>query len=228
MTSPTLTCSRRGEGRATGSAVAARESESAFTLRFERQLAGLDGHVVEIGPGTSPYLPRTGGSRWTGIEPDGTAVAVLRQRLAGREGVSVLRAPAERIPLPDHSADAVLGSLVLCSVDDPVRVLAEVRRVLRPGGRYVFAEHVAAPPGTALRVALRAIAPCHRFLTNGCHPARDSGLAIAEAGFAEVDVHMSLLPGPLRVGLPHITGVAYEPIGSDLEQAVQLREGGER
>ena len=182
MTSPTLTCSGRGDRGATGSAVAARESESAFNLRFERQLAGLAGHVVEIGPGTSPYLPRTGGSRWTGIEPDGTAVAVLRERLAGRDGVSVLRAPAERIPLPDDSADAVLGSLVLCSVDDPVRVLAEVRRVLRPGGSYVFAEHVAAPPGTALRVALRSIAPFHRFLADGC----EMDVLVASRGGATV------------------------------------------
>jgi SAM-dependent methyltransferase len=210
-----------------GSAVT-RESEASFELRFERQIAGLEGHVVEIGPGTSPHLPESSGSTWTGIEPDPRAVAVLSERLAGRVGVSVLPVRAERIPLPDGSVDVVVGSLVLCSVADPVQVLAEVRRVLRPGGRYVFAEHVAPAPGTALRAVLRAITPCHRLLVGGCHPARDTGPSIARAGFAEVDVHRSLLPGPLGVGLPHISGVAHERQGSGLERVQALREAGGR
>jgi ubiquinone/menaquinone biosynthesis C-methylase UbiE len=70
-----------------------------------------------------------------------------------------LAASAQRLPFADESVDVVLSTLVLCSVPDPAAALAEVRRVLRPRGRFVFVEHVAAPPRTMLR---RAQASCAR------------------------------------------------------------------
>src|SRR5690242_6004104 len=77
---------------------------------------------------------------------------------------------AERLPAEDDSVDAVVSTLVLCSACDPARVLREIRRVLKPGGRFVFLEHVAAPQGTRLRTVQRWIRPVWRRIADGCHP----------------------------------------------------------
>jgi ubiquinone/menaquinone biosynthesis C-methylase UbiE len=96
-------------------------------------------------------------------------------------------APAERIPLPDASVDAVAATVVLCSVADQDEVLAEVRRVLRPAGRFVFFEHVAAPAGTWSRRLQRCVTPVTRRFDGGCDPGRETWRAIETAGFREVD-----------------------------------------
>ena len=174
----------------------------------EALLAPLSGTVLEIGPGAGnnlaflrPYL------HWIGIEPNPFFHDRLRARGA-RLGidVDVRAATAEALPVPDQSVDAVISSLVLCSVHDPVAALREVRRVLRPGGRFVFVEHVAAPPGTGLRRAQRAVRPVWRALSDGCHPDRDTGRLIEAAGFADVDLRAFRLPVPIMG--PHIAGVA--------------------
>ena len=116
-------------------------------------LGGLAGTVLEIGPGTGinlAYLPDR--VYWLGLEPNPHLHPWLETALRQR-GVlgEVLLGQAEEIPLPQESVDAVVATLVLCSVEDPRRALAEILRVLRPGGRFVFLEHVAAPQCT-LRV----------------------------------------------------------------------------
>jgi SAM-dependent methyltransferase len=171
-------------------------------------LAPLAGTVLEIGPGGGnnlPFLRR--GSRWIGVEPNPYFHERLRAR-GDRLGIDVdiQTATAEALPAADRSVDAVVASLVLCSVRDPEAVLREVRRVLRPGGRFVFIEHVAAPPGTALRFAQRAIRPIWRALGDGCCPDRDTGRLIEAAGFADVDVRRFKLPVPIMG--PHIAGIA--------------------
>jgi SAM-dependent methyltransferase len=163
-------------------------------------LGGLQGTVVELGPGTGvnlPYFAR--GVQWIGIEPN----AVLRDRLRAR-GVDARDGRAESLELADESADAVVSTAVLCSVDDVERSLAEVRRILKPGGRFVFIEHVAAPPGM-LAVAQRVIRPVWSCCAGGCDPARDTGAAI-ERAFPSVTLERFRLPlGPVA---PHIAGVA--------------------
>jgi ubiquinone/menaquinone biosynthesis C-methylase UbiE len=106
---------------------------------------------------------------------------------------------AERIDLPDASVDAVISSLVLCSVGDPTRVLAEVRRILRPGGRFSFAEHVVAEPATPTRWAQRSLRRPWAWVFEGCSCERDLATAIRSAGFSSVDlqpyrIHSALLP----------------------------------
>ena len=101
--------------------------------------------VVEIGAGTGAniqYLPA--GTRLYAIEPSLRMHERLRRRCAAAGvDVTIVATGAEAIPLPDASVDEVICSLVLCTVSDPAQVLAEVRRVLRPGGRFRFVEHVA-------------------------------------------------------------------------------------
>ncbi|MDX1532567.1 MAG: class I SAM-dependent methyltransferase, partial [Rhodothermales bacterium] len=122
-------------------------------------LGALEGTVVEVGPGAGvnlPYLRRA--DRWIGVEPNVHFHGRLRRK-AHAVGVpaEVVAGVAERLPLPDAHADAVVSTLVLCSVGDVAAALAEVRRVLKPDGRFVFVEHVAAPRGTLLRAAQRLL-----------------------------------------------------------------------
>jgi len=171
-------------------------------------LAPLQGTVLEIGPGGGnnlPFLQR--GVRWIGVEPNPFFHDRLRAR-GERLGIAVdvRAATAEALPAADRSVDAVVSSLVLCSVRDPAATLREVRRVLRPGGRFVFLEHVAAPRGTALRFAQRAVRPVWRALSDGCHPDRDTGGLIEAAGFGDLELRQFKLPIPIMG--PHIAGVA--------------------
>ncbi len=170
-------------------------------------LAPLSGTVLEIGPGGGNNLAFLRPDvRWIGVEPNPFFHDRLRAR-GERLGieVDVRAATAEALPAADQSVDAVVASLVLCSVRDPEATLREVRRVLRPGGRFVFIEHVAAPHG-ALRVVQHALRPIWRALSDGCNPDRDTGRLIEAAGFADVDVRRFTLPVPIMG--PHIAGVA--------------------
>ena len=171
-------------------------------------LAPLTGTVLEIGPGAGGNLaflrPHV---RWIGIEPNPFFHDRLRAR-GERLGidVEVRAATAEALPVPDQSVDAVISTLVLCSVHDPGLALREIRRVLRPGGRFVFVEHVAAPRGSGLHFAQHAVRPLWRALSDGCHVDRDTGKLIEAAGFADVDLRSFTLPVPIMS--PHIAGVA--------------------
>jgi SAM-dependent methyltransferase len=125
-------------------------AHSALVAEHKRALlSSLQGDVLEIGPGTGPnlayYAP---GIRWIGVEPNPHMHPYLR-REAERLGLTVdLRTgTAERLIAADASVDAVVSTLVLCSVADLPGTLREIRRVLRPGGPFVFIEHVAARCG---------------------------------------------------------------------------------
>ncbi|MGH9785890.1 MAG: class I SAM-dependent methyltransferase [Terriglobia bacterium] len=187
-------------------------------VRYERMVAdrkrtlfaGLGGNVLEIGPGTGPnlvYYPS--GIRWLGVEPNPYMYRHLKTA-AARAGLQVDLRPgmAERLPAEDNSMDAVVSTLVLCSVSDPEGVLREIRRVLKPGGRFIFLEHVAAPPGTRLRRVQTALRPLWKIIGDGCHPDRETGPAIERAGFAAVRYDNFRLPlGPVAT---QIAGVAVK------------------
>ncbi|GAB3463599.1 class I SAM-dependent methyltransferase [Actinophytocola sediminis] len=175
-------------------------------------LASLRGTVLEIGPGAGANLAHYPAAvRWIGVEPDlaSRSRALAAASRLGRQA-SVLPGVAERLAFPDHSVDAVVGTYVLCSVDDQAAALAELYRVLRPGGRYVFAEHVAAPPGTWLRRGQRAAGLLGRLVGARCRPDRDTLAAIERAGFDVVEPHHTVRPGPFGTSVPNIAGIAIK------------------
>ena len=167
----------------------------------KRTLLGtLRGEIMEIGPGTGPnlqYYPP--GIRWIGIEPNPYMYPYLH-KAADRAGLGVdLRSgTAEQLPAESGSVDAVVSTLVLCSVSDPQGVLREILRVLKPGGRFVFVEHVAAPSDTRLRRVQTFIRPLWKRIGDGCHPDRETWVTIERAGFGEVQLdHFRLPLGPV-------------------------------
>lgn len=173
-------------------------------------LGELRGTVVEIGPGSGLNLEH--------YHPSVTCIAVepnvhfhVRIRAeAERRGieVQVIAGIAEDLPIEDESVDAVVSTLVLCSVDDLALALDEIRRVLRPGGRFVFLEHVAAPEGSMLGRVQRAVRRPWGWMADGCRPDRKTGQAILDAGFEEAHIEEFEIPiGLLR---PHIRGVAVK------------------
>ena len=178
----------------------------------KRKLFGsLTGTIVEIGPGTGvnlPYLPR--GIRWIGIEPNPHMYRFIREA-AAEQGIDVdiHTGTASDTGLPTDSVDAVISTLVLCSVPDLDAALAEVKRILKPGGRFVFIEHVAAPDGSWLCTLQHTIKPLWKLLADGCHPDRDTGTAIEQAGFAEVQYEA--FRADLPIVAPHIIGDAVMP-----------------
>lgn len=184
-------------------------SHERHTAAHKRELlAPLRGRVVEVGPGTGvnlAYLDRN--ADWIGVEPNEHMEPYLRRRAAalGR-AVEVRRGTAEALPFDRASVDAVVSTLVLCSVADPNAALAEIRRVLCPGGQFVFIEHVAAPVGSRTRAFQHFIRPVWAYISDGCHPDRDTPEAIASAGFASVEIARFDLRMPI-VG-PHIVGRA--------------------
>lgn len=174
--------------------------ESMVADRKRALLGELHGDVLEIGPGAGPnliYYPKD--CRWVGVEPNSFMHRYLREaaELADLR-IEILELMAESLPVKNNSMDAVVSTLVLCSVQEPAKVLQEIRRVLKPGGRFVFLEHVAASEGTRLRTVQRWIRPLWKRVADGCHPDRETGPAIEQAGFAQVHYDSFRLPlGPV-------------------------------
>ena len=174
--------------------------------------AGVRGTVVEIGPGTGANLARfPEGVQWIGIEPNPHMHPLLRARAEelGME-LDIRGLSAEELPLEDASVDVVLSTLVMCSVPDLERVLTEIRRVLKPGGRFIFWEHVAARPRTFLRGLQHAMTPLQRFLADGCRANRDLGKSIRGAGFSSIELEEFSVPAGVAPAWirPHIRGIA--------------------
>ncbi|MFG1927430.1 class I SAM-dependent methyltransferase [Cryptosporangium sp. NPDC048952] len=155
-------------------------------------LAGASGSVLEIGAGTGlnlPYYP----AAVTGLtvsEPNGAMRAVLQRRVDAAEGGPGSRAPlrisaaaAESLPFDDDTFDVVVSTLVLCTVADPVAAVDEVKRVLRPGGRFLVLEHVRGPSGSRLeRWQHRLAGPWEKFAA-GCRCDRATADVLGDAGF---------------------------------------------
>jgi ubiquinone/menaquinone biosynthesis C-methylase UbiE len=179
-------------------------------------LADLTGTVVEIGAGTGANLAHYPATvdRLVLTEPEPAMLAQLRARLdRAPAGVDVVarRASAASLPLDDGEADAVVATLVLCTVPAPGAVLAEVRRVLRPGGRLVFLEHVAADDRPERLRRQRRVDLVWPHVAGGCRLTRRTEAAIVDAGFAlEAVTRESARKAPTFIR-PMIRGSAVAP-----------------
>ena len=146
-------------------------------------------------------------TRVVAVEPD----AYMREKAAGRAtpAVEIVEGDAYRLPLADGEADAVVFSLVLCTIPDVPRALAEARRVLRPGGEVRFYEHVTGRKPWFRRLQ-RALAPLWKRLGGGCNITRDTESAIERAGFTIESIDRFAWNAAL-LAAPHILGTARRP-----------------
>ncbi|MGW1228623.1 class I SAM-dependent methyltransferase [Streptomyces sp. NPDC002530] len=195
--------------------VAAESAAGLAALRSEL-LTGMSGRVIEIGAGNglnfAHYPPAV--AEVVAIEPERT-LRQLAVRAALRSGVPVDVVPgtAEALPVKSEAFDGAVASLVLCTVREVRRSLAEIGRVLRPGGELRFFEHVRAE-GRAMAATQRALdRTVWPLLAGGCHTSRDTLAAIEEAGFEMVAYRRVRLP-ERGVPLPTsscVLGVARRP-----------------
>lgn len=181
-------------------------------------LSSAAGRVLELGAGTGHNLEyyTDAVTELVLAEPDPNMATILRERLQ-RDGTaagkpSVVEAPAEELPFDNGSLDVVVGTLVLCTVENPARALAEVRRVLVEGGRFLYLEHV--------RSARRGLARWQDWLerpwgwvSGGCHPNRATDQLLAGAGFFIDSLERDKLPKAPPLVRPVIRGVAVRPGG---------------
>lgn len=172
----------------------------------------LPSTVVEIGAGTGAnfryYAPRT---RVIAVEPNPAMHAPLAANAARWNIELEIRSlRGEEMDLPDGSVEAVVGTLVLCTVQDPLQVLSEVLRVLQPGGRYIFLEHVAAATGSSLRGLQNLLQKPWHWITEGCHLNRDTHRLLQEIGFTRVDMDCFMLRPSVLPVTPHVFGLAIK------------------
>jgi ubiquinone/menaquinone biosynthesis C-methylase UbiE len=179
-------------------------------------LAGLSGRVIEVGAGNGinfPYYPPSV-HELVAVEPE----SYLRSHAAPAAKaapvpIRVVDSVAENLPMEDASFDAGVVSLVLCSVADPARALAELLRVIRPGGELRFYEHVRATTRALARLQRVVDATFWPLLAGGCHTGRDTRAAIEQAGF-RVERRRDFMFRPCSMAFPaapHVLGVARRP-----------------
>jgi ubiquinone/menaquinone biosynthesis C-methylase UbiE len=192
-------------------------NEKPEQVGYRRELlAGLRGRVLEIGAGNGANFAHypTSVSEVVAVEPE----PYLRERAQAaaeeaRVAVEVVDAVADELPHEDETFDAAVACLVLCTVPDQQRTLAELRRVVRAGGELRFYEHVHAnhqPMRALLEIADRST--LWPRIAGGCHPTRETGVAIERAGFVfESCRRFPFAPSSLEPPIPHILGVARRP-----------------
>ena len=180
----------------------------------ESLIGGIHGTVLEIGAGTGANFDRLPKDvDWIGLEPNRVDTAILRANaIEHGQQRQPLVAVCEAIPLKNESVDAVLSTLVLCSVRDQRRSLDEIARVLRPGGVFVFAEHIAAARRSFLYKIQRLIAPATRRFDHGCDPSRDTVSSIRRSRLQITELHEFWLPYLFGLSTPVVAGRAVKTI----------------
>lgn len=179
-------------------------------LREERRqlLAGAEGETIEIGAGTGLNVPLYPArvTRLVLTEPDRHMRARLKGRVAeARPSAELVDAPVEQLPFADASFDTAVATLVLCSVADQQNALQEIARVLKPGGKLLFLEHVRSEDEKVARSQDR-IRPVYNLF--GCNPNRSTLAAIEASVFTVEDVRHGEVPKAPKFERPMIVGTA--------------------
>jgi ubiquinone/menaquinone biosynthesis C-methylase UbiE len=173
-------------------------------------LTAAQGDVLEIGAGDGANLSLyPTDARLVLLDPNPYLLRYIPDHAESgrRRDAPVVQGLGEGLPFSSGRFDVVVSIHVLCSVRDQVAVMAEIYRVLRPGGRFLFLEHVAAPARSPTRILQHLINPAWRLLGDGCYLTRDTASAIAEAGFHSIELQHFRAGYPIFVS-PHIVGTA--------------------
>jgi ubiquinone/menaquinone biosynthesis C-methylase UbiE len=181
-----------------------------LSVRRRTLLAHARGRVLEIGAGTGLNLPHYPAALEELVlaEPEEPMARRLEARVVSMRPATVVRAGAERMPFDDASFDSVVSTLVLCTVDDVAASLAEVKRVLAPGGELLFLEHIRGDPGSWIeRWQDRLHGPWHTFAC-GCHCNRPTLELLEQNGFVVIEVERLPVRGAPPTMRPLVTGRA--------------------
>jgi ubiquinone/menaquinone biosynthesis C-methylase UbiE len=172
-------------------------------------LSRAEGRTIDLGAGTGANfdLFPEAVSELVMVEPGQHMIKQLRTKVGDREGLEVVQASAQELPFADDSFDTAVFTLVLCTVPDPAAALRETARVLKPGGKLLFIEHVRAE-GTGLARWQDRVEKPWRFFADGCHCNRDT-VATIEASPMRLDqVEQGTLPKAPPIIRPVVSGVA--------------------
>ncbi|KAF8729477.1 hypothetical protein HU200_017412 [Digitaria exilis] len=185
-----------------------------YKAKLFSRLSTTRKNILELGVGTGPnfkYYASNNGCNVIGVDPNKHMENYARKTAlsAGLPSSSFTfrRGVAEALPVEDNSMDVVIGTLVLCSVNNIDMSLREIKRVLKPGGLYLFIEHVAAPDGSLLRLVQGAFDPLQQFVADGCHLTRKTGENIRDVGFSSLSLDSVRLSNAYIIS-PHVYGVA--------------------
>ena len=169
------------------------------------------GDILEIGAGTGANIDFIMNHHsFTAVEPD----PYMRRKLqkssqSSNIDVNILNSYGEKLDLPDNSFDSVFTTLVLCMVDDVEKVVSEAYRVLKPGGKFYFYEHVVSNRSSGYFVQ-KILNPIWKFATTGCHLDRDIIHIIKDTPFHCYDIEEFSLKFPIGISIPNIVGYAVK------------------
>lgn len=212
-------------GFASGMAYGMKDYEKAAYFRkkqlFKKLFTSLDRSnpepiIVEIGMGSFPnalYYNKMAGLDIVGVDPNDQMAKYAREsaesaNIASTNSLRIVHGVSEAMPLTDASADAVVCTLTLCSVLDPVKSVAEIRRVLKPGGMMLFWEHVLSETDPSFAGKQIAMTPFQVRMADGCHLDRRTGEVLREAGFTKLEMEYFELEN-FNFLNPTVCGIAY-------------------
>ena len=197
-----------------------RQSGRGRPRRRRQLLADATGRTLEIGAGSGFNLPHYT-ERVTELvvsEPSPHMREHLHERLESDPppvgSWELVDAGAEALPFDDASFDTVTGGFIMCSIPDPAAALDEIARVLKPGGRYIFLEHVHAGEGTTLGRFQDLIEVPHRYFAAGCHPNRRTGELIERSPLEIERLERGEMPRSMPSVRPTIFGAAVRPLAA--------------
>lgn len=178
-------------------------------------LGNLQHKVLEIGSGAGAnlaYYPNN--IHWIGVEPNIYMYPYLKREAQqqGLSNIKLYQGTAENLPVENESIETIVSTHVLCSVSQLDRSLQEIKRVLKPGGDFIFIEHIAGDCGTWTRRVQDGIEPVWKTLFDNCHPNRKTGEILQEIGLETVNYYKFKLAFPIVS--PHIAGIVRKKINN--------------